>query len=274
MAVRRRRPLARPGPRRRRADDRHRDAGARRPARGAGRRASASRRSSPSSGSAAARPTPPTTTARSPPRALPRRSATAGRWRGSRASAATCSTLFAAPAADGRVELVPSAATHAVLPLLATAAARRLQIDAGLRSHRRRFGASRGFWLPECAYEPRLEGLLADAGVEWFCVDSSAHEPPLDALAPVRHRRRPGRAADRLGGDLVAVVARRLPLRSGLCGLPPRVASRGPPVDGRRRPLRPRDRRPRRPPAGAGLPRRASPSGSSASPPSAVAAAW
>ena len=45
-----------------------------------------------------------------------------------------------------------SAATHAVLPKLATREGRRLQIDAGLRSHRRRFGHADGFWLPECAY--------------------------------------------------------------------------------------------------------------------------
>jgi 1,4-alpha-glucan branching enzyme len=93
--------------------------------------------------------------------------------------------LFRAPARAGRVELIPSTATHAVLPLLATDAARRLQIDAGLRSHRRRFGESRGFWLAECAYEPGFERLLAEGGVEYFCTDQSAHEPPLDALAPV-----------------------------------------------------------------------------------------
>src|SRR5687767_1469993 len=40
----------------------------------------------------------------------------------------------------GRVALMASAATHAVLPKLATVAGQRLQIDAGLRSHRRRFG--------------------------------------------------------------------------------------------------------------------------------------
>ena len=93
--------------------------------------------------------------------------------------------LFAAPADEGRVELLASAATHAVLPLLATAAGRRLQIDAGLRSHRRRFGEPRGFWLPECAYEPGLERLLAEQSVGYFCTDQSATEPPLAALAPV-----------------------------------------------------------------------------------------
>ncbi len=73
-----------------------------------------------------------------------------------------------------------------MLPRLATRAGRRLQLDAGIRSHRRRFGWDGGFWLPECAYVPGLEWDLAEAGVGWFCVDQSAHEQPLEALAPVR----------------------------------------------------------------------------------------
>ena len=94
--------------------------------------------------------------------------------------------LFAEPAAAGRVELIPSTATHAVLPLVATLAGRRLQLDAGLRSHRRRFGEPSGFWLAECAYEPGLERLLVERRLRYFCVDQSAHERPLEALAPVR----------------------------------------------------------------------------------------
>jgi 1,4-alpha-glucan branching enzyme len=93
--------------------------------------------------------------------------------------------LFAGPRRAGRIELLASAATHAVLPLVATLAGRRLQLDAGLRSHRRRFGAPAGFWLPECAYEPGLERLLAERELPCFCVDQSAHEPGLAALAPV-----------------------------------------------------------------------------------------
>ncbi|HEX3738035.1 MAG TPA: 1,4-alpha-glucan branching protein domain-containing protein [Solirubrobacterales bacterium] len=92
---------------------------------------------------------------------------------------------FRRAAAEGRVALAASAATHALLPLLATGAGLRLQLDAGIRAHRRRFGWEGGFWLPECAYEPGLEWGLAAAGVEWFCVDQSAHEEPLAALRPV-----------------------------------------------------------------------------------------
>jgi 1,4-alpha-glucan branching enzyme len=92
---------------------------------------------------------------------------------------------FQAAAEEGRVALATSAATHAVLPLLATREGLRLQLDAGIRSHRRRFGWDGGLWLPECAYAPGLEWRLAEQGVRWFCVDQSAHEEPLQALAPV-----------------------------------------------------------------------------------------
>jgi 1,4-alpha-glucan branching enzyme len=93
--------------------------------------------------------------------------------------------IYRAPADEGRVELVPSAATHAVLPLIATTAGRALQVDAGLRSHRRRFGEASGFWLPECAYEAGIDELLAGFGVGWFATDQSAWEGELDALVPV-----------------------------------------------------------------------------------------
>ena len=92
---------------------------------------------------------------------------------------------FREAAESGRVELAASAATHAVLPMLATLSGLRLQLDAGIRSHRRRFGWAGGFWLPECAYVPGLEGALGEQGVRWFCVDQSAHRDPLDALTPV-----------------------------------------------------------------------------------------
>lgn len=86
---------------------------------------------------------------------------------------------------EGRIALAASSATHAVLPLLATRQGLGLQLDAGIRSHRRRFGWDGGFWLPECAYVPGLEWRLAEQGVDWFCVDQSRCEKPLEALSPV-----------------------------------------------------------------------------------------
>ena len=93
---------------------------------------------------------------------------------------------FQQAVAEGRIALATSAATHAVLPLLATKEGVRLQLQTGIRSHRRRFGWDGGFWLPECAYAPGLEWRLAEEGVRWFCVDQSARAEPLEALAPVR----------------------------------------------------------------------------------------
>ncbi|HET7510616.1 MAG TPA: 1,4-alpha-glucan branching protein domain-containing protein [Solirubrobacterales bacterium] len=93
---------------------------------------------------------------------------------------------FQRAAGEGRIALATSAATHAVLPLLATRNGLRLQLETGIRSHRRRFGWDGGLWLPECAYVPDLEWALAEQGVRWFCVDQSEHGESLEALAPVR----------------------------------------------------------------------------------------
>jgi 1,4-alpha-glucan branching enzyme len=93
---------------------------------------------------------------------------------------------FRQAAGDRNVALIPTAASHAVLPLVATTAGRRLQIDTALRSHRRRFGAALGFWLPECAYGAGIAPLLAERDLRFFCTDQSRYEPPLDALRPVR----------------------------------------------------------------------------------------
>ncbi len=81
-----------------------------------------------------------------------------------------------------------SAATHPVLPLLATDAGVRLQLETGIAAHRRRAGTwGGGLWLPECAHAPWLDPLLAEAGVHAVCVDltdvlglgASAHLRPL-----------------------------------------------------------------------------------------------
>jgi 1,4-alpha-glucan branching enzyme len=87
-----------------------------------------------------------------------------------------------------------SSATHAVLPLLATDAGVRAQVEVGVEAHRARFGGESGqgegvrgeagrgdawrsetwrggFWLPECAYARWLTPALADAGVRATCVE-------------------------------------------------------------------------------------------------------
>jgi 1,4-alpha-glucan branching enzyme len=76
-------------------------------------------------------------------------------------------------AALGRHVQWTSSATHAVLPLLATDAGVRAQVQSGVDSHRARFGArwQGGFWLPECGHAPYLEPLLEEAGVRSTCVE-------------------------------------------------------------------------------------------------------
>jgi len=87
--------------------------------------------------------------------------------------------------AFGELQLWTGAATHALLPLLATDAGRALQLDAGVKSHERRFGAwDGGFWLPECGYVPGLERDLAEYGTRCFCVDQTGTlDDPLRPIA-------------------------------------------------------------------------------------------
>ena len=73
----------------------------------------------------------------------------------------------------GRHAAWTSSATHAVLPLLATDAGVRLQLETGIESHRRRFGDAwrGGLWSPECGHAGWLDPLLEEAGVRATCVD-------------------------------------------------------------------------------------------------------
>ncbi|MFL5857196.1 MAG: hypothetical protein ACJ77L_10700, partial [Solirubrobacteraceae bacterium] len=83
-----------------------------------------------------------------------------------------------------------SSATHAVLPLLATDAGVRLQLERGIAAHRARFDGARewagGLWLPECAHAPWLDPLLAEAGVHATCVDLTDVLEPHAHLRPLR----------------------------------------------------------------------------------------
>jgi 1,4-alpha-glucan branching enzyme len=99
---------------------------------------------------------------------------------------------FARHAAEGRVEILTSAATHAVLPLLeAVPEAVRAQVRVGAEHSRRQLGSQPlGFWLPECAYTPGQESFLAEAGLRYSFLEehgvAHAHPRPAHgALAPI-----------------------------------------------------------------------------------------
>jgi 1,4-alpha-glucan branching enzyme len=88
----------------------------------------------------------------------------------------------------GRHATWTSAATHAVLPLLATPAGARLQLETGIAAHRARFGAwDGGLWLPECAHAAWLDAGLVEAGVRLTVVDWTDVLGP----GPQRPRRSP-----------------------------------------------------------------------------------
>jgi 1,4-alpha-glucan branching enzyme len=74
----------------------------------------------------------------------------------------------------GILEIITTAATHAILPLLQShPECIRGQILTAAADFRRCFKRdARGLWLPECAYFPGLENHLAEAGLRWFIVET------------------------------------------------------------------------------------------------------
>ncbi len=75
---------------------------------------------------------------------------------------------------QGKLEIITTAATHAVLPLLEThLPSLRAQILVARDSYRACFGRDpRGIWLPECAYTPAVEPVLQEANIRFFIIDT------------------------------------------------------------------------------------------------------
>jgi 1,4-alpha-glucan branching enzyme len=73
------------------------------------------------------------------------------------------------------LEIIGSAATHGLLPLLLQQSreAGRAQILIGRDIYADVFAAEpAGFWLPECAYAPGLDSILQEANIRWFVLDA------------------------------------------------------------------------------------------------------
>jgi 1,4-alpha-glucan branching enzyme len=92
----------------------------------------------------------------------------------------------------GRLEIVTTAATHALLPLLGNhPPAIRAQIHVARDHYRACFGCDpRGIWLPECAYFDGVEASLQEANIRWFIVDThgllrARPRPRYGVFAPV-----------------------------------------------------------------------------------------
>ncbi|MFO1475287.1 MAG: 1,4-alpha-glucan branching protein domain-containing protein [Verrucomicrobiota bacterium] len=74
----------------------------------------------------------------------------------------------------GRLDIITSAATHALLPLLAGhPQSIRAQILVARDHYRSCFGRDpQGIWLPECAYVDGVETVLQEANIRWFITDT------------------------------------------------------------------------------------------------------
>src|SRR5205823_1394505 len=75
----------------------------------------------------------------------------------------------------GVLEIIASAATHGLLPILQRQSPRaaRAQVLIGRDVYVEVFGEeAAGFWLPECGYAPGLESSLREANLRWFVVDA------------------------------------------------------------------------------------------------------
>ena len=86
----------------------------------------------------------------------------------------------------GALEIMASAATHAVLPLHHRET-QRAQVLIGCDVYHELFGMPpAGFWLPECAYAPGVDKILQEANIRWFVVDAHglmfADPPPRRAI--------------------------------------------------------------------------------------------
>jgi 1,4-alpha-glucan branching enzyme len=106
--------------------------------------------------------------------------------------------------ADGTVEPLGGAATHAYLPLLARQEAVQAQLGVGTLTITRLLGRRpRGIWLPECGFRVGLEHALRFNGARYFIADPAS----IASGVPVTHLRPRWVASRRLIVFLRAVDA-------------------------------------------------------------------
>lgn len=93
---------------------------------------------------------------------------------------------------SGHLEIITATATHAFFPLMdRNWAAMRAQVHTAADLYEKHFGRrTRGMWLGECGYVPGVDGLLREAGIRYFLVDTHAIQfastpPQYDVYAPL-----------------------------------------------------------------------------------------
>jgi 1,4-alpha-glucan branching enzyme len=95
---------------------------------------------------------------------------------------------------QGQLEIITSAATHGLLPLLGHEPSVRGQILTACDHYTECFGREpRGIWLPECAYVEGLEKHLQEANLRWFIMDThgllqARPRPQYGVFAPIYTR--------------------------------------------------------------------------------------
>ena len=93
---------------------------------------------------------------------------------------------------EGRIEIITTAATHGLLPLMSNhPASIRAQIFTARDHYRSCFGRDpAGIWLPECAYAVGVEKFLQEANIRWFTLDThgilhAQPRPRYGTFAPI-----------------------------------------------------------------------------------------
>lgn len=72
------------------------------------------------------------------------------------------------------LELITCPGTHPILPFCATDNGRRAHIKVAMRNYEKHLGRRpKGIWLAECAYEPGIEVLLGEQGIDYFFLDTN-----------------------------------------------------------------------------------------------------
>ncbi|MBM3214115.1 DUF1957 domain-containing protein [Candidatus Poribacteria bacterium] len=91
----------------------------------------------------------------------------------------------------GILEIITCGATHGFLPLLMDPVCQRAQVQIAVEHYWEHFGrAPIGIWLPECAYTPGIDDLLAPLGIRYFLVETKGilgadPSPHYGVYAPV-----------------------------------------------------------------------------------------
>ena len=101
-------------------------------------------------------------------------------------------TIFKNLQDSGKIEIITCGATHGYLPLMDICKESvRAQVKVAVSHYESVFGRKpRGFWLPECGYQPGYDEILKEAGIRYFFTDAhgvlhGAPRPKYGVFAPV-----------------------------------------------------------------------------------------